>query len=141
MANEKTSDSEYILKPGHIHHGFKNGERHQYVGGEKGNDRVVLNERQAKAFADKFESVQDQKNRLAMQDELNTLRQQQEELNARLAESGMTLDDLINQATTKKPEPSPSTGSAEPKPANTTPAPTGSTSDPAAAAKPAEVKK
>lgn len=59
MANEqvKKSTSVYVLRTGHEYHGFKDGARHKYVGGEKGNDRVELTDGQAKAFADKFDSL------------------------------------------------------------------------------------
>lgn len=60
----------FILKPGHKHHGFKDGKRHWYVGSEKGNNIVELNAEQAKAFGDKFVSKREYETRLRVEEEM-----------------------------------------------------------------------
>ena len=49
---EKPMTQPYILRAGQEHHGFKDGERHLFKGG----DEVELSDKQYKAFKDKFDS-------------------------------------------------------------------------------------
>jgi hypothetical protein len=135
MAKEKNPNElkEYILKPGYTHNGFK-GEgdertRHLYDGNDPENNRVFLREDQARAFGDRFESAEDRKERLKAQEESQRLRREQQKIAEALAERGITLDELLNPETAKKP--TPPAGAAEPTPATTTPAPVGSTPNPA----------
>lgn len=132
MANntEKPKVEEYILKPGFEHNGFKDGVRHLYVGGQAGNDRVLLTEAQAHSFRDKFESLKDMNERVKAQQEVNRLQAQQDKIRAALEEKGITLEELLDSATIKKPDPQPSVGTPEPAPKNVTPPPIGSTPDP-----------
>lgn len=51
----------YILKPNQEHHGFKDGERHVFIGSDPENNKVELNETQFKAFRDKFNSPEELK--------------------------------------------------------------------------------
>lgn len=126
---------EYILKPGYEHHGFnKNGERHTYYGSDPENNRVQLTEGQAQAFADRFESVEQMRERTKLQNEAQRAIAEADELRKKLIEQGIDPDALLRgEATIKKPDPSPSVGTAEPAPAGVTPAPVGSTSDPVSA--------
>lgn len=135
MAKEAAKAPEtktFILKPGFEHNGFKDGERHVFVGGEKGNDRVELNERQYQAFRDKFTSEAELKAQafaasggvVSREDALAALGITEEEYN-KIAPA---------VETDKKPNPTPSVGTAEPAPKDVTPAPVGSASDPVNAA-------
>lgn len=131
----KSKTDEFVLRKGHIHHGFdKYGNRHKYVGGEEGNDRVQLSEAQAKAFGDKFESIKEMTERKKAQDEVNSLKAKEAKMREKLAKKGIDLDEFLDseddEESIKKPDPSPSVGTAEPTPQNVTPAPVGSTSDP-----------
>lgn len=51
--------AKYVLKEGHKHNGLKKGERHQYVGDDPENNIVELTDVQAKAFSDKFTSLEE----------------------------------------------------------------------------------
>lgn len=129
---------EYILKPGYTHNGFDDeGNRHEFVGGQKDNDRVFLTESQAAQFKDRFESLEDLKERQKLESELAKNQKDMAKIRAALEEKGMSLDDLIASAesTTKKPDPSPPVGTPEPAPADVTPAPVGSTPNPVNAKK------
>lgn len=125
---------EFILKPGNQHHGFDaDGARHTFVGGEKDNDRVFLTPDQARAFKDKFESLEDADARTKAQNEVANLRNREAQIREKLADKGIDIEELLaapTTPTTKKPDPSPSVGTPEPTPANVTPAPVGSTADP-----------
>lgn len=136
MAKKQESKTqEYILKAGYKFHGLKNGERHTYVGGEDGNDRVELPESKFNQMRDRFESAADMKERVKLQKELAEQRKRTAELQAIAEEKGVSIDDLIsglrNEPTTKKPDPSPSVGTPEPAPAGVVPPPVGSTPNPA----------
>lgn len=129
---------EYILKPGFEHNGFNaDGERNLFVGGEKDNDRVFLTKAQAQAFKDKFESVAEQKERLAAQETIAELTAEKDALVEALAEKGITLEDILNGnvETIKKPDNPGGVGTNEPTKDNVTPAPTGSGSPGGAPAK------
>lgn len=124
---------EYILKRGYSHHGInKDGVRTQYTGGVKDQDRVLLTEQQFQSFGDKFESVEELKLRQSLEREAGEANAKLAEIGAKLAEQGMSLDDLLAgaQLTNKKPDPTPSVGTSEPTPENVTPNPIGSTADP-----------
>lgn len=96
---------EYVLKPGNEHHGFKNGNRHVFIGGEPGNDRIELTETQAYAFRDKVESVAEMAERKKSEDEIRNLRAKEREIKEALEAKGMSLDELLEQAKAPKVEP------------------------------------
>jgi len=134
-ANEPVEEEreEYILRPGHTHHGLdEDGNRVAYVGGEKDNDRVLLSKDQFAALRDKFESQEGAKQRVALEKDAADAKATLEEARTKLALQGINLDDLLKQAEKpiEKPNPSPSVGTAEPTIETVTPAPVGSTSDP-----------
>lgn len=88
---------EYVLKPGKTH--IADGEE------KKAGDKVRLSDAQAKAFADKFESVEEMNERLRMQDELKSTRDQQAKIAKALEAKGIKLEDLLAEAdeTNKNP--------------------------------------
>lgn len=133
--NAEAKQQEYVLKRGYTHNGFdEDGDRHLFVGGQEGNDRVMLSATQAAQFKDRFESVEEMQERQKMQDELQKSQKDMDKLKTALESKGMSIDDLLAEAetTTKKPNPTPSVGAAEPTPKDTTPPPVGSTANPTA---------
>jgi len=134
-AQKREGSKEYVLKFGHEHNGFDSeGNRHTFVGGQEGNDRVFLTDSQAKAFADKFESLEERNERMKAQNELQEMKAKEAKLREVLQDKGIDLDELLadKDATIKKPDPTPSVGTQEPAPKNVTPAPVGSTANPVA---------
>lgn len=133
---------EYVLKAGFEHNGITEDEkRHVFVGGQQDNDRVWLTDNQYNSFKDKFESLEEQKDRQKAQVEIAKLQREQNSIREKLAEQGISLDEfLTGEVTIKKPDPSPSIGTQEPTPPNVTPPPVGSTSNPTAGSQPAPVK-
>lgn len=122
---------EYILKPGFEHNGHdENGERKTFSGDDRNNNKVMLTENQAKAFKDRFESLEDMTERVAQQQEVAKLRNRQEEIERALAEKGISIDELLSPKIIEKPDPHPSVAAQADSPDNVTPAPRGTTSDP-----------
>ena len=114
---------------------LKQGKTHMADGVEvKAGDKVKLNDEQAKAFADKFESVEEMNERLKLQDELGKTKAQQAKIAKALEAKGIKLEDLLAEAeVTDKDPPKPESegkrlddspkdlaGNKQPEPAATT---------------------
>jgi hypothetical protein len=67
------------------------------------------------------------------------MRQDQEKISAALAERGISMEELLNPTSIKKPDPTPGVGTSEPTPDSVTPAPIGSTANPTQGTQPATV--